>query len=225
MTKIKQIFIFAAGRGERMRPLTDDTPKPLINIKGRPIIEHILQKLPKNAKITVNGRYLAQKLQDYLPKSVDFSLENEDLETGGGLCYALQNGKIDENESILLINGDVFWQEESGFSEVEDFCRHFEGDILLGLKKAGEVYGYYEGGDFVLGENGDISRENERNSHVFVGLAVIDPKILRKAPKKCFSMGYFYKNADDLGLKIKGRELKSRFFHIGDVAAVEGLSN
>lgn len=117
MTKITQAFIFAAGRGERMRPITDKIPKPLVKIKGKAIIDYIIEKLDKidNIKtIVINGFYLADELEKHIKKlknpKIVFSHETEKLETGGGLVFA--SDKIDLHKPLLTINGDVLWFDD-----------------------------------------------------------------------------------------------------------------
>lgn len=229
---ITQAFIFAAGRGERMRPLTDSIPKPLIKVKNKSIIDYSIEKLdkiPSVKKIIINGFYLANQIKNHIknrqnPKLI-FSHETSKIETGGGLVYA-QN-KFNANEPLLLINGDILWQEE-GISDIEKLCQSYnpnDCDILLGLKKTGEILGYEGKGDFDLDEKtGELSKKDGPASHVFVGLQVINPKILQNPPSECFSMNHFYKKAqqNDGKLKrIKGLELSGRYFHIGDVKALQ----
>ncbi len=233
MNKIIQAFIFAAGRGERMRPFTDSTPKPLAQINKKPILGHIIENLSNISSIQniiVNGYYLAKQIENYLqslnnPK-ISFSLENEKLETGGGLVYAAQNSKFDKNQPILLVNGDIFWQNPDLTSKnateiqnLSNFYQENDCDIALGLVKTAKLIGYKGNGDFNLSQSGNLTK-SDQNSHVFVGLAIINPKILEFSPSKAFSMGYFYNNAQNLGLKIKGLELGSQFFHIGDIESL-----
>lgn len=237
MTKITQAFIFAAGRGSRMRPLTDTIPKPLVKINGKAIIDYIIEKLDKIEsikKIFINGFYLADQLEEHVknlnnPKII-FSRESEIIETGGALIFA--KDKINLDEPILTVNGDVLWQEKTDKSDIENICEAWnenDCEILLGLKKTEEYLGYDKdvdgGGDFIL-ENGDIFKfPNKKMTHVFVGLQVIHLKILEKAPpKNCFSMSYFYKKSlQENGLlnRIKAVELEGKYFHIGTVDAVK----
>ncbi len=232
MTKITQSFIFAAGRGERMRPITDTLAKPLVKIKNKPIIDYIIEKFGQFDKIVVNGFYLADIVENHLKNlnnnKIIFSREVSKIETGGGLLFAAKNKLIDDKKPIFAANGDVLWK---GFDDIKKLCDAYESsncDILLGLTKTENFIGYQGDGDFNLAPNGELSRAEGgfKRSHTFVGLQIVNLKILQKAPSEAFSMGYFYKNAKDLNLKIKGIELDSQFFHIGDVAAigvVEGL--
>lgn len=237
MTKITQAFIFAAGRGSRMRPLTDTIPKPLVKINGKAIIDYIIEKLDKIEsiqKIFINGFYLADQLEEHVknlnnPKVI-FSREFEKIETGGALAFA--KDKINLNEPILTVNGDVLWQEKEGESDIQNICESWnenDCEILLGLKKTEEYLGYDKdvdgGGDFIL-ENGDIFKfPDKKMSHVFVGLQIINPKILENSPSEnCFSMSHFYKAAlQEGGLlnRIKAVELKGKYFHIGTVDAIK----
>lgn len=236
MTKITQAFIFAAGRGERMRPLTDTLPKPLVKIKDKAIIDYSIEKLSAISsikKIIINGFYLADKLESHIKKlnnpKIIFSREVEKVETGGGLVFA--KDQINFDEPLLLINGDVLWQEKSSVSDIETICNAWDAsecDILLGLKRTDEYLGYegniHGGGDFNFRAGKLFRYPDEPMSHVFVGMQIINPKILQHAPEKCFSMSYFYKAAvGEGGLvhRIKGVELKGKYFHIGTVAAVK----
>lgn len=234
MTKITQAFIFAAGRGERMRPLTDTTPKPLVKIKNKAIIDYAIEKLdqiPTIKKIIINGFHLADQLEKHIKKldnpKIIFSREVEKIETGGGLVFASEH--IDLNKPLLTINGDVIWQEED--SDIERICNAWDGkesDILLGLKKTDDYIGYegnvHGGGDFEMVGDHLYRFPDLAMSYAFVGLQIINPKILKRAPEKCFSMSHFYKSAvGEGGLvhRIKGVELKGKYFHIGTIDAIK----
>lgn len=233
MTKIIQSFIFAAGRGQRMKPLTDNRPKPLALIKDKAILDYIVEKIDKIdsiTKIVINGYYLSDQIQSHIVKlnnpKIEFSKETEGLETGGGLVFAAKNSKIDINQPILLVNGDILWQDDGGMNKIENidnFYQQNDCDIALGMVKSESLIGYRGSGDFDIDKNGDLSKNQQKNSHVFTGLAIINPKILKLAPSKAFSMGYFYNNFQDLGLKMKGIELKSQFFHISDMESLKSI--
>lgn len=238
MSKITQAFIFAAGRGERMRPFTDKTPKPLAKIAGQEILGRIIDKIKKIDSINniiVNGHYLADQVNDFIQErndpAITFSLESEKLETGGGLVFATDSGKIDLDKPLLLINGDILWQEDGAVSEIAnifDFYQSGGCDIALGMKKTDQVFGYHGNGDFDIMADGFLQKdpqEDRVHSHVFIGLQVINPKILQQAPSKFFSMSHFYNNHSNLAIDIKGLELQSQFFHIGDVQSLAGVQD
>jgi len=242
MTEITQAFIFAAGRGERMRPITDTIPKPLVKIKGRAIIDYAIEKLdkiPSIKKIIVNGFYLGEQVESHLKKlhnpKIIFSHELEKVETGGGLVFA--KDKIDLNKPLLTINGDVLWLDANDevLSDIERLAKAWnpeECDILLGLKQVDDFFGYegnvHGGGDFNLIGDQLVRFPDSAMSHVYVGLQIINPKILARAPGKCFSMSHYYKTAvaeGGLVHRIRGIELRGKYFHIGTVAAIKNTEN
>ncbi len=107
-------FILAAGRGERMRPLTDHTPKPLLTVRGKPLIEWHLQKLAAAGvrEVVINLGWLGEMIKAHLGDGARFDVRivySEEgwpaLETGGGLHHALP---LLGDEPFLLVNGDVF---------------------------------------------------------------------------------------------------------------------
>ncbi len=234
--KIKQAFIFAAGRGERMRPLTDLIPKPLVKINGKSIIDYAIEKLALLSdikKIIINGFYLSNQIEDYVrelqnPKII-FSGEQEKLETGGGLLFAAP--KLDFDQPILLINGDILWQEENNISDLELIMKNYnpkESDILLGLKRKEAVISDDRiiKGDFNFNPiTKELSKPlNQDLSHIFIGIQIINPKILANRPEVAFSMNYFYKKAlteDGILSRIKGIEMSGKFFHLDSMKAVE----
>ena len=106
-------MILAAGEGRRMRPLTDATPKPLLKVAGKPLIEHHIARLSAAGfgEIVVNVSYLGQQLVDFLGDgsrwqvAISISAEQTPLETAGGIVHALPRLG---DAPFLLVNGDVF---------------------------------------------------------------------------------------------------------------------
>ena len=107
-------LLLAAGRGERMRPLTDDLPKPLLKIKGKSLLAWHLEAAAKVGiqNIVINHAWLGQKIEDDLGDGAQYGLriqyspEEIALETAGGICQALP--LLKPRDSFLVINGDVF---------------------------------------------------------------------------------------------------------------------
>jgi len=235
MTQITQAFIFCAGRGERMRPLTETTPKPLLEVKNKKILDYILEKLrviSSLEKIIINSYYLADEIEKYInslnnPKII-LSRELEKVETGGGLIYALD--KININKPLLTMNGDVLWRDQNNFSDLQFLVDNFDinsHDFLLGLKKVEDFWGY-DGNPQCLGDfdliGKKLYRKNPQNeqkismSHVYVGLQILNPKILLGNHEKCFSVAKFYKsaiNSSNVLERVEGVELKGDYFHVG----------
>jgi MurNAc alpha-1-phosphate uridylyltransferase len=117
-------MIFAAGRGERMRPLTDTTPKPLLKVRGRPLIEwHVVNLVRAGFKdIVINHAHLGHMIEEYLGDgskfgaSIQYSAEPEALETAGGIAKARH---LIGEEPFLAVSGDIFCPQLD-FAEVKD---------------------------------------------------------------------------------------------------------
>jgi N-acetyl-alpha-D-muramate 1-phosphate uridylyltransferase len=112
---MKKAMILAAGKGERMRPLTNHTPKPLLLVNGKPLICWHLDNLAHHGftDVVINNAWLGQKIIDYIGTSykhmdIIHSSEPECLETAGGIAYAIENFIDDKDTPFLVINGDTF---------------------------------------------------------------------------------------------------------------------
>lgn len=226
---IDQALILAAGRGERMSPLTDTIPKPLAKIKEKSMIDYIIEKisfLPAISKIVVNSYYLANILESHIKSlnntKIIISHENKKLETGGGLLNALH--LFDKNKPILIVNGDIFWVDENN-SLLEKMIKNFDAekmDILMALKPKEQFVGYEGKGDFDLDAKGNLTKNNsEYHSHTYIGVQIIHPRILENAPQEeCFSLSYFFKDIS----RIKGLEMEEEIFHVGTVKDLKDLN-
>jgi MurNAc alpha-1-phosphate uridylyltransferase len=117
-------MIFAAGRGERMRPLTDTCPKPLLKVRGRPLIEWHVRSLVRGgiAEIVINHAHLGHMIEDYLGDgsrfgaTIRYSAEKEALETAGGIANARH---LLGEEPFLAVSGDI-WCPQFDFEQVKD---------------------------------------------------------------------------------------------------------
>ena len=113
--KIKTAMVLAAGYGARLKPLTDHTPKPLVPVAGRPMIEYAFDKLRAYGveAVVINASYLKDQLTAHLAGRKDFrvtiSEESEPLETGGGLKKA---APLLGDEAVFAINSDILWTDE-----------------------------------------------------------------------------------------------------------------
>ena len=236
MPDINQIFILAAGRGERMRPVTDIIPKPLVKVNNKSLIDYIIEKvtiLPKVNKIVVNAYYLAEIIEKHLktlnnPKIL-LSKETEKLETGGGLLNALP--LFDINKPILVINSDLIWNdkatESTALQLVINSFDEKRSDILLGVVPTGQFIGYEGVGDFYFDKSNNNLIKNHNLTHTFVGIQIIHPRIFKNYPNPPFSLNYFYKNAvqsNGVLKRIKAVELKGQFFHVGTVDMLKRLN-
>ena len=180
-------MILAAGKGERMRPLTDSTPKPLLQVAGKPLIEYHLQHLVLAGfrELVINISWLGEQIEDYLGDGsrwgcdISWSREPEPLETAGGIARALP---LLGEEPFVLINGDI-WIDYS----LENFQQvTLPGGSLAHLVLVDNPPHHPEG-DFLLGADGRLGPRGDAGITAFTysGLAIYHPRFfLGVAPKK-----------------------------------------
>ena len=182
MSVITQAMILAAGKGTRLRPLTLETPKPLVEVGGQPlIIWHIKAlKAAGITDITINTSWLADKLMDTLGDGVQFGVQlhwsleaDEPLETAGGIFKALQTGKL-KNEPFILVNSDVWTTFD--FSQLITYNLGADQRAHLLLIDNPE---HNDGGDFAV-NNGLASEQpiGEADKYTFAGISVVSPLLV-----------------------------------------------
>ena len=185
MPKMKAMLL-AAGFGNRLRPLTDHTPKPLLPIGGKPMIVHHLEKLAAAGfkEVVINLGHLGHKIPEALGDgsswglSIAYSDEGPaPLETGGGLTKALP---LLGDEPFLLVNGDVW--SDLDFSSIPSSLAENDLATLFLVPKPG----WREKGDFSLSNSRVV--ESERPEYLYAGIALYRPKILDGAKVEKFSI-------------------------------------
>ena len=127
-------MILAAGRGERLRPLTDDVPKPLLKVAGKSLIEHHLENLAKAGfkEIIINTAWLADKLHQQLGDGSDYGVtiqysdEGDALETAGGIINALP---LLGDKPFLVVNGDIWCDFD--FSTLPELDKDIQSHLVL----------------------------------------------------------------------------------------------
>jgi N-acetyl-alpha-D-muramate 1-phosphate uridylyltransferase len=173
-----QIFIFAAGYGKRMLPLTKATPKPLIKVKGLTLIEHLLLKLRAQnyTQITINVGHLGNAIIDHLGNgesygmNITYSVEGKDpKETAGGLRFAITNTKLSMNKPIITINSDLFTNFD--FSSLNDINPKKCHLVLI------ENPEHNPEGDFGTA-NGLLTNKNAQHTYTYSGIGVFSPEFI-----------------------------------------------
>jgi MurNAc alpha-1-phosphate uridylyltransferase len=169
-------LVFAAGRGERMRPLTDATPKPLLLAGGKPLIAWHLERLAAIGvrDVVVNTSWLAARFPETLGDGAQWGLRiryshegDEPLETGGGMLNALP--LLGEDEPFLLVNGDV-WTDY-------DFAKLPREPAGLAHLVMVDPPAHATHGDFALDDHG-IVREDGPRRLTYSGIGVYRPQLL-----------------------------------------------
>lgn len=179
---ITQAMILAAGKGTRLRPLTLETPKPLVEVAGQPLIVWHIKALQAAGitDITVNASWLADKLMDTLGDGSQYGVklhwsveDDEPLETAGGIFQALQSGKL-KDEPFILVNSDVWTTYD--FSRLTDYILGADQRAHLLLIDNPE---HNNGGDFAI-NNGLASEQpvGDADKYTFAGISVMSPKLV-----------------------------------------------
>jgi N-acetyl-alpha-D-muramate 1-phosphate uridylyltransferase len=214
-------IVLSAGKGLRMRPITNSTPKPMIQVGGRTLLDRTLDRLEdsKVKKVVVNLHHLGAQIERHLGsrKSPDiaFSHEDELLETGGGVLKALpQLGKTPffvVNADAMLLNGS-----EIALDRMKTAWDDGAMDGLLLLQSTVEAYGYRGRGDFWVDPSGVITRRPERevSPYLFTGTQILHPRLFKGSPKGAFSLNVLYDKAIE-EKRLFGIVHDGEWFHIG----------
>lgn len=171
-------IILSAGRGERLRPLTDTIPKPLVEINGKALIEYHLEKLTKAGikEVVINHAWLGEKIEQKLGNGEKYGLNityspesTGGLETAGGIINALDK-LTDGNTPFLVINGDVFTDYDFNALIKIKLTKPILAHLILV-----ENPSFKQTGDFGL-ENG---RLNEQQDYTFSGISLLHPNLFK----------------------------------------------
>lgn len=171
-------MILAAGRGERMRPLTDETPKPLLKVAGKMLIEYHLEKL-KAAHINeviINHAWLGEKIEQALGDgsryglNIHYSAETKALETAGGILNALLLLSNDKTDAFIVINGDVFCDYD--LKNLPSSLSNLAHLVLVNNPPQ------HLQGDFVLTQSGLLEAEG-KDKLTFSGIGVYHPDLFK----------------------------------------------
>jgi N-acetyl-alpha-D-muramate 1-phosphate uridylyltransferase len=222
-------MVLAAGLGTRMRPITDKTPKPLVKVNNRTLIDHALDRLVDGGirQAVVNLHHFGDQIERNLGRRDDieltFSWEKEErLETGGGVKQALDNLGDDP---FWVINSDSIWLN-GPINMMTRMCEVWDDDkmdALLLLHSTVDAYGYDGVGDFNAESDGKLTRrmENEVTPWLFTGIQILHPRLFENAPDGAFSLNLLYDKALE-NERLFGMVHDGEWFHVG---TPEGLGD
>ena len=220
-------MVLAAGFGERMRPLTDSMPKPLVQVSGRALIDYVLDKLALAGVATavVNVHYLADQIEAHLAKrkSPRIAISDERarlLDTGGGVVKALP---LLGSGPFFLINSDSIWLDGAR-GNLERLAAVFDParmDALLLLAPVATSIGYGGRGDFAMAPDGRLRPRTEREvtPFVYAGAAVFSPALFKDAPQGPFSLNRLFTKAAEAE-RLFGLRLDGVWMHVGTPDAI-----
>jgi MurNAc alpha-1-phosphate uridylyltransferase len=219
-------MILAAGLGTRMAPLTREKPKPLIELNGKPLIDHAIDRLMQGGVnfIVVNVHYMAEQIVDHLEKrkaklrDVEIHISDETgmiLDTGGAIAKALPYFK---GEPFFTHNSDSLWVEGMGSAMTRMKARWDPNsmDVLMLLGACATAIGYDGRGDFEMDAWGILKRRQEMNLAPFVwtGLQIVHPRLFDGAPSGRFSINPLWDRAIENG-RLAGLRLDGVWIHVG----------
>ena len=223
-------MVLAAGLGTRMRPLTDDRPKALVEVAGQALIDHVLRRLGESGvdRAVVNVHWFAERLESHLaaraegPEILISDERAELLETGGGLKKA---ATLLGTDPVFVANIDSVWTDNSapGDTALNQLARMWNPSImdavLLLARREGSI-GFEGGGDFFLAGDGRLTFRGEAAEAPFayMGVHICRPDYVADGPDGPFSLSGFWRRSAAAG-RLYGCVLDGDWMHVGDPQA------
>jgi MurNAc alpha-1-phosphate uridylyltransferase len=220
-------MVLAAGKGERMRPITDKMPKPLVPVAGKPLLDHVLDRLAAAGveRAVVNVHYLADQIEKHVAgrKQPTITISDERaalLDTGGGVVKAL---KVLGPEPFFHLNSDTIWIDGAA-PNLQRLANGFDPvsmDACLLLAPTATSIGYSGVGDFAMTPDGRLRRRGEREvvPFVYAGAAILSPALFADAPQGAFSLTRLFDRAAEAG-RLHGLRLEGVWMHVGTPDAI-----
>jgi MurNAc alpha-1-phosphate uridylyltransferase len=222
-------MVMAAGLGKRMRPLTVTRPKPLIDVAGKPLIDHVFERLASAGveRAVVNVHYLADQLEAHLRarvKGMELLISDERrqlMETGGGLVQARD---MLGDQPFLCVNSDNLWIDgpTDAIRLLSAQWDDAKMDALLLLVPLARATCHRGAGDFRLDAFGRITERRKPGRlapFVFTGVQILSPRVIRDWPEGPFSTNLFWNRAMEAG-RLWGAVHQGLWFDVGSPGAI-----
>ena len=214
--KIKKGMILAAGLGKRMQPITLQTPKPLIQIGNKNLLDRAIELLINNGvdEIAINVHHLADQIKEFINKKkykakiIIFHEQDMLLDTGGGIINATKSFK----EPFVVVNPDTLWSNTYSreLCDLENlYFKHKKASLLLVNKNLSFDSSF--NGDFNLKDR--IVKRDNSNKLIFTGLQILDQSVFNSIKDKVFSMNNIWNNLITNNLLV-GIESNQKFYHL-----------
>jgi N-acetyl-alpha-D-muramate 1-phosphate uridylyltransferase len=198
-------MVLAAGLGTRLRPITETLPKPLVEIAGRALIDHAIDRLVLAGveHVVVNVHYKAAMMAAHLARrshpQIELSEEARLLDTGGGVARALPL----LGEAFFVVNSDVFWLDgnEPALLRLASALDPASMDAVLLLQPTATAVGYEGRGDYFLDPAGRPrrSRAHEIAPYLFAGIQLLHRRLFAEVPGPIFSLVRLFDRAEAAG--------------------------
>jgi len=213
-------MVLAAGLGTRLRPVTETIPKPLIEINGRSLLDHAIDRLTLVGveRVVVNVHYKAAMVVSQLARRdhprIEISHETELLDTGGGVARALP--LLDD--TFFVVNSDVFWLDGKDRA-LQRLAAAFDPermDAVLLLQRTATAVGYEGSGDYLIDPSGRPHRRSEREvaAFLFGGIQLLHRRAFRGIPDRVFSLVRLFDRADEAG-RLQAIVHDGEWYHVG----------
>lgn len=220
-------MILAAGLGTRMRPLTDTLPKPLVKVAGKPLIDHVLDRLAEAGveRVVVNVHHLADQMQRHLAQRKQPLIVISDergllLGTGGGVKKALPELG---DAPFFHINSDTIWIDgvKPNLARLADAFDPAAMDALLLLAPTNGSSGYSGRGDFAMAADGQLRKraEQEVAPFVYAGAAILSPALFKSTPEGELSLTTLFDRAAQ-ARRLHGLRMEGLWMHVGTPEAI-----
>jgi MurNAc alpha-1-phosphate uridylyltransferase len=219
-------MVLAAGLGKRLRPVTDHLPKPLVEVAGRALLDHAIDRLAAAdvERVVVNLHYKGEMIAAHLAgrdwPRIEFSRETTLLETGGGVKNALP--VLDD--AFFVVNGDIVWLDglAPALSRLAAAFDPQKMDAVLLLQRTITATGYEGRGDYFLDPLGLPTRRAEREvaPYIFAGVQVLHRRLFAGVEDTVFSLKRLYDRAEDTG-RLAAIVHDGEWFHVGTPQGLE----
>ncbi len=229
MLEIRIAMILAAGRGTRMGALTDRKPKPLMEVKGKTLLDYICLKLSHYgiSKAVVNTAYKGNMIKESLknaPIPIVFSDEEQALETGGGVQNALPLLLPEGQEGLFIINADALWDEPTQpvLERLAQAWNPDEMDFLLAFVPKSQAVGDNGRGNYFV-ENGKPRRIGAQEAdapYFYMGVHILHPRVFENAPGGVFSLRDLFDKAQQNG-RLRYVIHDGSWYHVGTPEALQ----
>jgi MurNAc alpha-1-phosphate uridylyltransferase len=218
-------MVLAAGLGTRLRPLTNALPKPLVELNGRTLLDHAIDRLALAGVeyIVVNIHYMAAMMAAQLARRdrprIEISQEPELLDTGGGVARVLPL----LGEAFFVVNADVFWLDgkRSALLRLANAFDPGSVDAVLLLQRTVTAIGYDGSGDYMLDPAGRPRRRREREivPYLFAGIQLLHRRLFDGATDRVFSLVRLFDRAEQAG-RLRAIVHDGEWHHIGTPAGL-----
>src|SRR3954471_23323411 len=225
--KPARAMVLAAGLGVRMRPLTDRMPKPLVPVAGRPLLDHVLDKLADAGvgDAVVNVHYLPDQIVEHVasrnaPRVIISDERDVVLGTGGGVVKALP---LLGAAPFYHVNADTMWIDgvRPNLARLAEAFDAERMDILLLMSPTTSSIGYHGAGDYAMAADGTLRKRKEHQvvPFVYAGVAIMSPASFAGAPQGAFSLTRMFDRANEQE-RLYGLRMDGVWMHVGTPDAI-----